>query len=115
MAVFTLTNAKGDDTVPFPDKNEFPISSLQAVRCPPQVYQNVDGVAYFNNVGDEGGRIGTHPTVGDIVYADAALTTLLVTSFPGLDPSTHFADFNINKGDFITLGPGSVVINTSCK
>ena len=115
MAVFTLTNAKGDETIPFPDKNEFTISSLQARKCPPRIYRDVDGVAYFNNVGDGGGKIGSHPLVGDIVYADAALTTLLVTSFSGIDPSTHFADFNINKGDFITLGPGSVVINTSCK
>ena len=78
MATFTLTNRRGNETIPPTDNNEFEISSLQATKCP-------------------------------------GLTTLLVSSFPGLDPSTHFADFNINKGDFITLGPGSVVINTSCK
>lgn len=115
MAVLTLTNKRGDATIPPTDNNEFPISSLQARRCTPRLYQNVDGVAYFNNVGDGGGRIGSHPLVGDVVYSDAGLTTLLVSSFSGLDPSTHFADFNINKGDFITIGPGSVVINTSCK
>ena len=56
-----------------------------------------------------------NPLVGDTIYADAAMTTLYVTSFPGLDPSTHKLDFNINKGDFITIGPGSIIINTSCK
>jgi len=115
MATFTLTNRRGNDTIPPSDNNEFEISSLQATKCPPRVYRNVDGLAYFDNTPDGGGKVRSHPLVGDVVYADPGLTTLLVTSFPGLDPSTHFADFNINKGDFITLGPGSVVINTSCK
>ena len=88
-------------------KNDVPFNNVKSFY--------VDGVAYFDNVGDGDGRLRPHPLVGDVVYADAGLTTLLVASFPGLDPSTHFADFNINKGDFITLGPGSVVINTSCK
>tara|TARA_R100000544_G_C2222917_1_gene58685 strand:+ start:318 stop:656 length:339 start_codon:yes stop_codon:yes gene_type:complete len=112
MAKFTLTNARGNDTIPPNNPNEFAISTLYASKCPPVVYQNVDTVAYFDNVSDEGGKQRDNPIVGEIVYADAALTTLYVTSFPTL---TQEVDYNINKGDFITIGPGSVIINTSCK
>jgi len=131
MASFIVTNKKGDDTVPIPPSNSFPISTLAGSKCPPVVYRNVDNLAYWDrpDSGDDptgptigGGKTESkdaapdlNPLVGDVIYADAALTTLYVTSFPGLDPSTHKLDYNINKGDFITIGPGSIIINTSCK
>lgn len=112
MAKLTLTNARGNDTIPPNDPNEFAISTLYGKRCPTRIYRNVDTVAYFDNAGDEGFGQRNNPTVGDVIYADAAMTTLYVTSFPGF---IQELDFNINKGDFITLGPGSVIINTACK
>ena len=112
MAKFTLTNRRGTATIPPNDPNEFAISTLYGSKCPPVAYRNVDTVAYFNNVGDGGPRQRTNPIVGEIVYADAALTTLYVTSFPSF---IEELDFNINKGDWITIGTGSTVINTSCK
>lgn len=117
MANFTITNRKGDDTVPIPPANEFEISTQAGSKCPPVVYRNVDNVAYIqrDSSGQGKGPDPNAPIVGDVIYADEAMTTLYVTSFPGLDPSTHKLDFNINKGDFITIGPGSIIINTSCK
>lgn len=117
MANFTITNRKGDDTVPTPPENEFEISTLSGSKCAPVVYRNVDNVAYIerDSSSQERGPDSNAPITGDVIYADEAMTTLYVTSFPGIDPSTHKLDFNINKGDFITIGPGSVIINTSCK
>ncbi len=120
MANFTITNRKGDDTVPSPPENQFEISTLYGSKCDPVVYRNVDNVAYFkrpegaenSNAGGKSASPDINPIVGDTIYSDEAMTTLYVTNFPTLEQKL---DFNINKGDFITIGPGSIIINTSCK
>ncbi len=65
-----------------------------------------------SNAGGKSASPDINPVVGDTIYSDEAMTTLYVTNFPTLEQKL---DFNINKGDFITIGPGSIIINTSCK
>ena len=112
MAILNITNEKGEGTVTPPPSNSFQISTLVGSKCDPVIYRNVDTVAYFDNSGDEGPRQRSTPTVGDTIYADEAMTTLYVTSFSSFAMQE---DFSINNKSFITIGEGSIVINTSCK
>jgi len=104
MAIFNVTTGASGNTVTRPPEGSFEISTLVADRCSdPLLYQDVDTIAYFNNIAFE----QELPLVGDIVYSDVGRTVLF-------NLSGNSQDYNINNGIFVSLDADSKFINNPC-